>query len=255
MTCCGCCKLDTPQSIMDEGNDYYEETTDIFSEVINTVDGAFEHGDVMRKALWHGYRLRMIASCNTPEWVQAMADKLDIVGPKWDALISKAADTDLTDMTEMSYKRSVKNHAIAGTDGDVRTVSHSGSDTDILTYSGQDMSVVGRTGTDTKTVETEDMPQTPIQANERYLSGRTTETDAPGVTETTTVTPGTTETRTMTPGVIDTDKFMPNNQTDEDYSEERDISAVTFRKLIENYPEILSGFIKEFESYFLAVLF
>lgn len=119
MTCC--IQIDTPQSIYDEGNDYYPKETDIFEEIFDTADGDFEYETLMQAALWHAFRYRMISSCDTKEWVQVMADRLDLIGPKWDAIIDKLDNVDLADLKELHYHRLIKRTAIEGSEGDVRT--------------------------------------------------------------------------------------------------------------------------------------
>ena len=119
MTCC--LQIDTPQSIYDEGNDYYPAETDIFEEIFTVAEGNFTYETVMQDALWHAFRYRMISSCDTEEWVQAMADRLNLIGPKWDAIIDKIDGVDLADLKELHYQRVIQRTAIDGTEGDVRT--------------------------------------------------------------------------------------------------------------------------------------
>lgn len=116
-----CIEFDTPGSILDKGNSYYPAETDIFAAIFDMADGTYEYEDAMRKALWHAYRYRIIGSCDTPEWVQAMADRLDLIGPKYEAFLTKAVSTDLTDLSEASYERITQHTPMNDTDGDVRT--------------------------------------------------------------------------------------------------------------------------------------
>lgn len=168
MSICGCFRVDTPQSIKDSGNDYYEPDTDIFAQIF---DGStLNNATVMQQALWWKYRHLIIGSCDTEEWVQAMQDRLAIVGPIWDAIFDKAADTDLTDLTELSYERIIQRTPMEGTDGDVSTRSHEGSDVRIS--------------------EHETLPQTATTAT-KYLDARQTDTTSPGITDTDTYTPNT----------------------------------------------------------------
>ena len=124
--CWGCLELDTPATIKAEGNEHYPANTDIFAEVMDTVTGTFVNGELMHKALWWRYRNHIIGACETPDWVQGMADRLDLVGPRWDAILSKLAEVsaDMTDLTDMSYERLIKHEPIEDTDGDVRTVKY-----------------------------------------------------------------------------------------------------------------------------------
>lgn len=210
---CGCCyEIDTPQSIMDEGNDYYAAGTDIFEKIFE--DSTLNWSDTMQLVLWSVYRFRMIGSCNTDEWVQAMKDRLSIIGYKWDAILDKANDTDLTDTAADSYTRLVQRTAIEGTDGDISTQSATGSDISV--------------------VEDEDMPQTPLSSTDKYLSRRSTATN--------------------TPSAVRTSKYAPNTQDREEYHEDRDIMARTFNEMMREYPDILGGFAREFNAYFLPVI-
>ena len=213
MSCCGCCiQIDTPQSIMDEGNDYYPEDTDIFAEIF---DGStLTNAELMQTALWASYRLRMIGSCNTPEWVQAMKDRLTIIGPKWDDILTAATESVLTDMDADSYVRVIQRTAIEGTEGDVSTQSATGSDVNVI--------------------EDEDMPQTPISTGDKYLSRRST--------------------ATSTPSAVRSTKYAPNTQDKETYNESRDIMAKTFAEMMREYPDILGGFTREFSDYFVPVI-
>ena len=210
---CGCCiEIDTPQSIKDEGNDYYPEDTDIFAEIFE--DSTLTNSALMQSALWATYRLRMIGSCDTEEWVQAMKDRLTIVGPKWDDIMTAAALTTMTDMDADSYVRTIQRTAIEGTEGDVSTQSATGSDVSV--------------------VEDEDMPQTPIGTGDKYLSRRST--------------------ATSTPSAVRTTKYAPNTQDMETYNESRDIMAKTFSEMMREYPDILGGFAREFSDYFIPVI-
>lgn len=204
--------IDTPQSIKDMGNDYYEAGTDVFAEVF--ADSTLTHSELMQSALWAMYRVRMIASCDTPEWVQLMQDRLTLVGPKWDAIITKSLTEDLTDLHELYYQRVIRHEPITGTQGDV--------------------SVQSATGSDTVTNEDEDMPQTPIGSTDRYLSRRSTSTS--------------------TPSAVRTTKYTPNTQDTEDYTEDRDILAKTFSSMMDSYPGVLTGFARDFDMLFLQVL-
>lgn len=209
MSMCGCCfQVDTPQSIMEEGNDYYEPETDIFAEIFE--DSTLVNATVMQQALWWRYRHIVIGSCDTEEWVEAMRDRLNMIGPKWDAIFDKAADTDLTDLTELSYERIIQRTPMEGTDGDVSTRTHEGSDV--------------------RTSEHESLPQT-ATTETKYLDSRQTDTVRPGVT--------------------DTDKYAPNTQDRETYAEDRNINAITFGSMLNNYPSILTGFVDEFKAYFV----
>ena len=213
MIACGCCiEIDTPKSILDEGNDYYPEGTDVFALMFE--DSSLSNAELMQSALWATYRLRMIGSCDTEEWVQAMKDRLTIVGPKWDDIMTAAASTIMTDMDADSYVRVIQRTAMEGTDGDVSTQSAAGSDINV--------------------VEDEDIPQTPIGENERYLSRRST--------------------ATATPSAVRTTKYAPNTQDKETYSESQDIMAKTFSEMMREYPDILGGFAREFADYFVPVI-
>ena len=214
MNGCGCCiELDTPQSIYDEGNDYYEPETDIFWEVFEEAHTPeYTNKLVMIQALWWKWRDFCIASCNTPKWVGAMADRLGLVGSKWDAIITKAYanDVDLTSLDDRDYIRTIQRTAIPDTVGDRRTISH--------------------TGSDVETNEHESLPQTESTTTQ-YLDSRAK--------------------TTITPGVTDTDTYVPNNQDKEIFQANDTLTAVTFQDMMNNYPNVLLGFVNEFTDYFI----
>lgn len=130
--CCGCCiEIATPQSIYDQGEGEYPAETDIF-EVIFT-GTSYTYADLMKAALWATYRYYMIGSCDVERWVQSMKDRTSIIGTKWDLIFDRvngADPVDLSDLHELSYVRTIKREPIEGTEGDVRTVSHTGDITD-----------------------------------------------------------------------------------------------------------------------------
>lgn len=225
-----CIELDTPQTIMDEGNDFYDEATDIFAEVVTECEITLENAPLMRKALWWRYRDSAIASCDTERWVRGMADRLALIGQRWDDLISKAFEEDMADLTDRSYERTVQRTAIPGTEGDVRTVMHDGSDT----------TEVSREGSNVHVMEHEALPQTESGAT-KYLDARQTDTDTPGVTDTTEYTPGVTDTELYTPNTQDKEIFVANDTP----------AAVTFAQVMQSYPQLLIGFTDEFSQYFI----
>lgn len=213
MTGCGCCiELDTLQTILDEGNDYYDAGTDLIDEVFTEHGGTFEYGDMMQQALWWRYRDLCIGSCNTPKWVRGMADRLGLIGAKWDSVFAKYDEqfTELTDLTDRSYERIIQRTAMDGTDGDVTTLSHTGQNTHVMKH--------------------ESLPQTATTATE-YLDARQTDTDTPGVT--------------------DTNAYKPNTQDKEIYKADDTIPAITFSDMMNNYPNVLLGFVNEFAEYFV----
>lgn len=193
--CCHCIEVATPQSIYDEGEGDYPVHTDIFAEIFD--DTSYTYGTVMEGALWARYRYYMIGSCDIDTWVQVMRDKLALIGDKWDALLDKVLSSDpidLTDLNELSYRRTLKRQPISGTSGDVRTVKD----------------------------ENEDLPQT-LTDTTKYLTNRHNTTDT----------------------------YVPNTQDTEEYSQESDLMAATFDKLIEKYPDYLDRFADEFKDYFI----
>ena len=212
MSCDCCIELDTPQTILDEGNDHYDAGTDIFEEIFDTDNIEYTNGEVMIQALWWKWRDYCIASCNTPKWVRGMADRLGLVGHKWDAIFSKAfaEDTDLTSLEDRAYTRLIQRTAIEGTTGDTTTISH--------------------TGSDTHKIEHESLPQTASDTTQ-YLDMRQTDT--------------------TTPGVTDTHKFAPNSQDRETFDANDTLTAITFSDMLNNYPNVLLGFVNEFDGYFI----
>jgi len=178
---CGCCiELETPKSILEE------QELDVFAEI--TDESGLTYKSVMKQALWHYYRIRCIGSCDVDEWMQAMKDRLALVGPKWDAVLDRASQTDLTDLYDRKYEREIKHTAIDGTEGDVSTDSTEGSNTSVT--------------------ENEDLPQT-VTGSAKYLSARVTVTDTPGVTRTSKYKPNTKDTESYAE-----DKDLPAREFD-----------------------------------------
>lgn len=232
MSCPICIKLDTPQTILDEGNDHYPPETDIIKEVFDSLGLTLENSTVMQQALWWKWRDFAIASCDTPKWVRGMADRLGLVGRKWDEIISKAysQDTDLTSLDDRSYERILQHTAIDGTEGDVREVKRTGDDT----------SVNSATGDNVQKTEFERMPQT-ASGSTQYLDSR----------ETVTTTPSAVTTDKLTRNTTDTEKYAPNTQDRETYRADDTITAVTFSEMLNNYPNVLIGFVSEFDGFFI----
>lgn len=170
MSCCRCIEVDTPQSIMDDGSmdGEYTAETDIFEEIADTAAGQFTTEAMMRSMLWNRYRYEGIGSCDSKRWVQVMADRLDMVGPKWEDILTKLEDVDMADLAELAYTRRVDRTAIPETVGTVRTVGHTGNDVTI-------------TGNET-------LPQSPVDGYS-YLDNRTTATRTNGQTDTETYKP------------------------------------------------------------------
>lgn len=209
---CGCIELDTPQTIKDDGNDYYEPDTDIFDEIFTENGQTYANDTIMKQALWWKWRDFCIGGCDTEKWVRAMADRLGIIGHKWDAIISKAydQDTDLTSLADRDYIRTLERTPISGTQGDKRTVSHSGTDKELT--------------------EHETLPQTATDET-KYLDSRNTVT--------------------VTPGVTDTEYYAPSTQDKETYQADDTITAITFSDMMNNYPNVVLGFVNEFSEYFI----
>ena len=124
MSCDRCIVIDTPQSIMDEGNDYYPAETDIFETIFDMLSTTFVNASAMQAALWAKYRFYMLGSCCTDKWVRIMADRLEQIGERWDDIMTAASQDDLSALNELSYVRLIKREPITGTDGDVRTTSY-----------------------------------------------------------------------------------------------------------------------------------
>lgn len=175
-------------------------------------DSGLDNKEIMASSLWATYRYYMIGSCNIDTWVQAMKDRTAIIGPKWDAIFSKLSDENV-DLSDL--------HELIY-DRVIRHEPIEGTDGDVRTISHE--------GDNKTLVEAESLPQTATQPV-RYLDRR--------------------DTTTVTPGVTDTDAFVPNTKDSEHYSEERDIMAVTFTKLIRNYPDVLDLFASEYRDYFI----
>ena len=170
LSCCKCMEVDTPQSILDDGSldGGYAAETDIFEEIADTAAGQFTTEALMRSMLWNRYRYEGIGSCDSKRWVQVMADRLDMVGPKWEDILTTLEDVDMADLAEMAYTRRVDRTAIPETVGTVRTVGHTGNDVTV-------------TGNET-------LPQSPVDGYS-YLDNRTTATRTNGQTDTETYKP------------------------------------------------------------------
>lgn len=257
MTCCECC-FDTPQSIIDKGNDHYPAGTDIFEEIFEKAGSDLTYEELMKVALWATYRYRMIGSCDTPEWVQAVADRLDLVGPRWDAIIDATDGLDLADLKELHFVRTIQRTKIDGTEGDVRTLKRTaitGTEGDVRTLirEGTDTNVNSKTGEDVVLTEDESLPQTATDATQ-YLDRRTKVTTTPEVETTDELTHDTTDTEKYAPNTQDQESYAPNNQDTETYDEERDLAAVTFVRMMDAYPNLMMRFCDEFEAYFMVLV-
>lgn len=219
----GCCiELMTPRILLED------DEVDVFAEILE--DATYENKELMAKALWARWRDYCIGSCDLDGWVQGMKDRLTLIGDKWDAIMSKALETELNAITDRSYERIVQRTAMPDTDGDVRVISHEGSDTTELSHEGDDVSVM----------EHEALPQTESGAT-KYLDARQTDTRTNGMVDTT----------EYTPGVTDTETYRPNTQDKETYHADDTIPAATFNEMMRNYPSVLIGFADEFSGYFI----
>lgn len=219
----GCCiELMTPRILLED------DEVDIFAEILE--DAAYENKELMAKALWARWRDYCIGSCDLDGWVQGMKDRLALIGDKWDAIMTKALETELNSITDRSYERILQRTAIEGTDGDVRTLEHEGSDTTEISHEGDDVNVM----------EHEAMPQT-ASGETKYLDARQTDTRTNGMKDTT----------EYSPGVKDTEKYAPNTQDKETYRADDTIPAATFNEMMRNYPSVLMGFADEFGGYFI----
>ena len=219
----GCCiELMTPRILLED------DEVDIFAEVLE--DATYENKELMAKALWARWRDYCIGSCDLDGWVQGMKDRLTLIGDKWDAVMTKALETELNAITDRSYERIVQRTAIEGTDGDVRTLEHEGKDTTELSHEGDDVNVM----------EHEAMPQT-ATGTTKYLDARQTDTRTNGMKDKT----------EYSPGVKDTEKYAPNTQDKETYHADDTIPATTFNEMMRNYPSVLMGFADEFSGYFI----
>lgn len=232
MSCHRCIQLDTPQTILEEGNDHYPAETDIIETVFDSLGMTLENSTVMQQALWWKWRDFAIASCDTPKWVRGMADRLGLVGRKWDEIISRAyaLDTDLTSLDDRSYERILQRTVIDGTEGDVRVVTREGSDTNVNSVEGSNI----------QETEFEKLPQT-ATGDTKYLDSREKVTDTPSAVTTDELTHDTT----------DTEKYTPNTQDRETYRADDSITAVTFSEMLNNYPNVLLGFVSEFDGFFI----
>ena len=220
MSCC--IELWTPKALKED------DDIDVFEEIFESTD--YENADLMQRALWARYREYAIGSCDLDSWIVGMRDRLTLIGSRWDQILSRLLDTDMTDLTDRAYHRVIKRTAIEGTDGDVRTVARTGTSTNVDTPEGEDV----------HTMEHESLPQTETSAT-KYLDARQTDTDAPGVVRT----------NERTDDLLDTDTYAPNTQDTEDYEEFDTLNAVTFDSMMKAYPDVILGFTDEFAQYFI----
>lgn len=219
----GCCiELMTPRILLED------DKVDVFAEILE--DATYENKELMAKALWARWRDYCIGSCDLDGWVQGMKDRLTLIGDKWDAVMSKALETELNSITDRSYERILQRTAIEGTNGDVRTLEHEGKDTTEVSHEGDDVNIM----------EHENMPQTE-SGTTKYLDARQTDTRTNGIKDTT----------EYSPGVTDTEKYAPNTQDKETYHADDTIPAATFNEMMRNYPSVLMGFADEFSGYFI----
>lgn len=225
-----------------------DDEVDIFAEVLE--DATYENKELMAKALWARWRDYCIGSCDLDGWVQGMKDRLTLIGDKWDAIMSKALVTELNSITDRSYERIVQRTAMPDTDGDVRVISHKGSDTTEISHEGSDTTEISHKGDDVNVMEHETLPQTESGAT-KYLDARQTDTHTNGMVDTTEFTPGVKDTTEYTPGVTDTETYRPNTQDKETYHADDTIPAATFNEMMRNYPSVLMGFADEFSGYFI----
>lgn len=248
MTCC--IELDTPASIMREGNDYYEKDTDIFAEIIEASGTEFQNAELFLKALWWRYRNYIIGACDTEFWVQGMADRLNMVGQRWDEIFDRMLDTDLTDLTDRAYNRVIKRTAIPETDGDVRTIRRTGTVQDSGTNTGTVTTTDTPTGSNVHKMEHESLPQT-LTDDTKYLDARQTDTETPGVVNTNLRTDNLASGNTRTDNLTDTDTYKPNTQDTENYEEFDTLNAVTFDSMVKAFPNVFIDFTDEFAEYFV----
>lgn len=202
-------EIDTPNSIIVQGNDYFPQGTDIFEVAMGYSSISIENQDVLKIALWGKFRYYMLGNCDTERWAHAMAARMDLVVPKWDRIVTILAEADPSDINDLTYTRVVKRTAVENTPGTVRTISHSGSDVTVN--------------------ESEILPQTP-NTGQRHVDNKVT--------------------GTRTNGQTDTDTYNPNEKDHEEYHQQSDIAAVTYKRLMENWPEWREDFVREFEDLF-----
>lgn len=113
--CGGRLHISTPQSVKDELE------IDVFDEIFTLSDITSDYADDYKKALWLTYRNRMIGNCDLEYWEQCVADRLSMMHPIYDALMTKWSDFDPTDTAVSSYDLQIDATKIPDTDGDVTT--------------------------------------------------------------------------------------------------------------------------------------
>lgn len=131
--CCAGFRVDTIQSLMDEGRD-------VVTEIVNASD--ITDKEMCSKALTNLYRYRMIGSCDVERWVQAMTDRANLNSDRWNTVFSLYQSMPTIDPNDLNER--------------VRTVTESGSST----------------VKDNTSAEREDIPETADAATSKYLSER-----------------------------------------------------------------------------------
>lgn len=132
--CCAGFRVDTIQSLMDDGRD-------VLTEIVNMSD--ITDKELCAKALLSFYRYRMIGSCDVERWVQAMTDRANLDSDRWNTVF-------------MIYRNGTPSQIAIDLNDRVRTVTESGSST----------------VKDSTSAEREDIPETADAATSKYLSER-----------------------------------------------------------------------------------
>ena len=190
---------------------YDDDDRDVFEEIFTNTGLTYK--TLMESALWATYRYYMIANCDVDTWIQTMKDRTSIIGGKWDDIFGRLLSGGGLDLTDL--------HEMDYT----RTIKHepiSGTDGDVRTVSHEG-DIVDKN-------EHESLPQTASDTT-KYLDSRSTDTHTNGQT--------------------DTESYAPNTIDTEEYSEDRDLIAMTFSKMIREYPDVLDMFAQEYRNYFM----
>lgn len=248
---CGCyIQLDTPQSIMDTGNDYYNAGTDIFATIFTGT--SFLYAAQMQAILWQIYRNIAIGGCDTEVWVIGMRDRLKCVGSKWDDIFAEMLETAMAGTTDRDYERIVKHEPIENTVGDLRTVRRTGTVEQDGSNTGTVTTVDTPTGSDQSVEEHENMPQTQVNTlTDRYVDARVIKNDTPAVIRTNQRTDNIGNTSTTENDLTDTETYVPNTKDTETFKANDTIPSVTFSQMLDAYPDIPYRFAHEFSDHFI----
>lgn len=146
----------TPQEILDE----YD--VDVFAETVGLLDGPAMIIGMLEKLCWQRFRDRMIGDYDYEYWLVRLNDKVETTWLWYGRIAEQAMDAAMTDLGTHTRHLSIET-------------------------SEESQQVVANVDSDHTETLTEDMPATPINPDDVYLSGRnnvTRDTTSDGTSET-----------------------------------------------------------------------